>query len=134
MKYWNKDRIVRVKQRSLRSKRQGLERLREVEDARTRHTPGDARKNAMLMLEALGSVRNRMMLARLRERGAMSVSNLAKPFRITLPAALNHVNMLERVGLILTHKRGRVRFCVYNPAAPKELSAWLSSRDPFGSE
>ena len=61
----------------------------------------------------------------------MSVSHIAEPFHIMLPDAMRHVHILERSGLITTEKRGRVRFCVYNPNAPKELSKWLAANRPF---
>ncbi len=134
MKYWNKARIRRVKEREARAKKRTLEREKESARLRNTYTKGDGRKNAMLMLDALGSEVNRKMLARLRERGAMSVTKLSEPFRITLPAAVTRVNTLERSGLITTHKQGRIRFCVYNPAALKELSAHLASDNPLGSD
>ena len=134
MKYWNKARISRVKKRNARSQERALDHAKWSERQHLTYTTGDVRKNTALMLDALGSERNRMMLARLRIRGAMSVSNLARPFRITLPAAMNRVGVLERAGLISTHKRGRIRFCVYNPAALKELSGWLASKNPLGTQ
>lgn len=95
------------------------------------YTRGDTRKNARLMLEALGSSLHRRMLARLQAGGAMSVTHLTKPFHIMLPDAMRHVHILERAGLITTKKTGRIRFCVYNPAAVRELSAHLASGKPF---
>ncbi|MEK7093423.1 MAG: helix-turn-helix domain-containing protein [Patescibacteria group bacterium] len=133
MKYWNKARIRRVREREARAKKRALEREKESVRLRNTYTKGDSRKNATLMLDALGSPVNRMMFARLRMRGAMSVTKLSEPFRITLPAAVTRVNTLERAGLVTTHKRGRIRFCVYNPAALKELSAHLASSNPLGS-
>jgi len=83
------------------------------------------------MLEVLGSPLHRRMLARLQAKGAMSVTHLAEPFDIMLPDAMRHVHILEQAGLITTEKRGRIRFCVYNPTASHELSAWFSTRRPF---
>lgn len=57
----------------------------------------------------------------------MSLSKLAKPFGISLPAALRHVRELEGATFIRTHKKGRVRICVYDPKAFKDLLVWLSS-------
>ena len=95
------------------------------------YAKGDARRNARLALEALGNKTHRRMLARLRKHGAMSVSHLAKPFCIALPEALRHVRILESAGLITTEKRGRVRYCIYNPALARELSEWFRGRAPF---
>ena len=131
MKYWNKARIRRERERAARAGERARQRVKEAERLRSTYTAGDSRKNTALMLDALGSEVNRKMLARLRERGAMSVTKLSEPFRITLPAAVTRVNALERAGLLTTHKRGRIRFCVYNPSRIKELSAHLASRNPF---
>ncbi|OGG66046.1 hypothetical protein A3D71_03235 [Candidatus Kaiserbacteria bacterium RIFCSPHIGHO2_02_FULL_55_20] len=133
MKYWNKARIRREREREARAGERTLQRAKESKRLRTTYSAGDTRKNTALMLDVLGSGVNRKMLARLRARGAMSVTKLAEPFCITLPAAVTRVNALERAGLLTTHKRGRIRFCVYNPAALKELSAHLASNNPLGA-
>jgi len=78
------------------------------------------------MLNALGLPLRRNMLARLQGGGAMSLSKLVEPFRITLPTALKHLRALERAGIVTTHKQGRVRMCVYNRLAIKELTDWLT--------
>ncbi|MDP2648907.1 MAG: helix-turn-helix domain-containing protein [bacterium] len=131
MKYWNKARVRRTREKEARVKRRVFEKQEENAERSRCYTPGEAEKNANLMLYALGSSRRRKMVALLRRGGAMSVSKLAKPFRITLPSALYEVRILERVHIIKTHKRGRIRFCVYNPQALKELAHWLTSR-PLG--
>ena len=131
MKYWNKARIRRKREQEARAERQLIRQEREVERLRSTYTTGNTRKNATLMLDALGSEVNRRMLARLRERGAMSVTKLSEPFGITLPAAVTRINTLERAGLITTHKQGRIRFCVYNPSRIKELSIHLASPNPL---
>ena len=93
---------------------------------------GDSAKNSALMLAVLGSSINRKMLARLREHGAMSVTFLIEPFNLTLPAGVVRVNALERAGLVTTKKQGRIRLCIYSPAALKELAHHLaSSPNPF---
>ena len=92
-------------------------------------TSSGAHKTAELMLNALGILRRRQMVARIKHGGAMSVSRLAKPFHMTLPSALEHVRILEHCGIIKTHKRGRVRMCVYNPRALKELAKYLARFD-----
>ena len=131
MKYWNKARISRQKERREKREARALQGYLATEERKRTYTKGDARKNARLMLEALGSSLHRRMLTRLQSGGAMSVSHLARPFRIMLPDALRHVHILERAGLITTEKRGRIRFCIYNPAAGRELATWLLSRHPF---
>lgn len=92
------------------------------------YTKGTSDKNAALMLEALGNAERRSMLLCLKRGGAMSVTKLSHPMRLKLTTALAYVRILERAGLLTTHKRGRVRMCVFNAAAFKELSTWLLSQ------
>ena len=127
-KYWNPRRIKRIKDRKLRAAKRASENAAILRERARSYTPGDARKNAGLMLDALGLPLRRRMLARLRREGTMSVSKLVEPFRITLPSALEHVRVLERSCIITTHKHGRVRLCVYRPEALKELARELTSR------
>ncbi|OHB19621.1 MAG: hypothetical protein A2854_02730 [Parcubacteria group bacterium RIFCSPHIGHO2_01_FULL_56_18] len=80
------------------------------------------------MLDALGLPLRRKLLKRLQKGGAMSLSKLADPFGMKLPRIHRQVMVLERVGLVTTHKRGRVRMCVYNRTGFAELAAWLRSQ------
>ncbi|OGG54362.1 hypothetical protein A3C20_00230 [Candidatus Kaiserbacteria bacterium RIFCSPHIGHO2_02_FULL_55_25] len=89
---------------------------------------GDLDKNAWLILDALGLPARRALLLRLKKNGAMSLSKLGKPLAAKLPWLHKQMLILERCHLITTHKRGRVRMCVYNPAGFAELAAWLVSR------
>ena len=128
MKYWNEARIRRVRERKQRKERRAAERAFLVSERTRSYTPGDTKKNAALMLDALGLPMRRRMIARLRREGAMSLSKLARPFRMQLPLALAHVRRLERAGIILTHKQGRVRVCVYKKGALKELANFMKSK------
>src|SRR3989344_4097189 len=122
MKYWNRQRILRIRKREEKRWKRAHDHYLEAKEKERTYTPGDTRKNTRLMLDALGNPLHRKMLTRLRERGAMSVTHLARPFRIMLPDAMRHVHILERSGLITTKKQGRIRFCVYNTNAVRELS------------
>lgn len=95
--------------------------------ART-YEKGNAKKNAGLMLAALGSPVRRMLLWRLRSEGAMSLSKLGRPYKFKLPHLQKHVAVLESAGLITTKKTGRIRICIYNRAAAEELASWLLAR------
>ncbi|HZB69261.1 MAG TPA: metalloregulator ArsR/SmtB family transcription factor, partial [Sphingomicrobium sp.] len=66
--------------------------------------------------QALADPVRRGMLARL-SRGPASVSELAQPFSISLPAVLQHLQSLEASGLIRSEKKGRVRTCRIEPKA-----------------
>ena len=83
------------------------------------------------MMNVLGEPVKRGMIVRLARGGAMSVSKMSEPFNMTLPSAMRHVNAMEDAGFITTHKHGRVRICVYNPSAFKELAGWLASHSAF---
>lgn len=83
------------------------------------------------LFDALGLPIRRSMVRRLREGGAMSLSKLSKPYKISLPATLKHVRILEDSGVIATEKHGRVRICVYNPSAFKDLAQILASQAAF---
>lgn len=115
-----------MRERAQKREEDEIERGREKLRSAKTYTKGETRKNVGLMLDALGAEIRRNMLLRLRGEGAMSLSKLIEPFGFTLPTAQGHLKILEQAGLVKTHKRGRIRFCVYNPDAVKELSEWFS--------
>jgi DNA-binding transcriptional ArsR family regulator len=131
MKYWNKARIKRVRERRAGRDearyKMAAQTHRNAAIAKRTRTPGNMVKNSALIFEALGIPIRRAMVERLRTKGAMSLSKLSEPFRITLPTAQTHILILERSGLVKTHKQGRARICSYNPAAIKELADWIKS-------
>ena len=67
------------------------------------------------------------MLARL-SRGPASVSELAQPFRISLPAVMQHLQALEASGLIRSQKQGRVRTCRLEPKALGAAEQWIAEQ------
>ena len=77
--------------------------------------------------QALSDPIRRGMLARL-SRGPASVSELARPLPISLPAVLQHVQALEAGGLIVTHKSGRVRTCRIEPRALTAAETWIADQ------
>ncbi len=127
VKYWNPRRIQRIKERKIRAEKRAAESAKTEVEQKRRYRRGNTEGNAERILDALGSGLRRRMMARLARDGAMSLSKLTDPFHITLPAALRHVTVLERAGLITTHKRGRIRICARDPAIVKEFVAWLQS-------
>ena len=76
---------------------------------------------------ALADPVRRGMLARL-SRGPASVSELAQPFPISLPAVLQHLKALESSGLVRSQKRGRVRTVSMEPGAMSDAESWLAER------
>ena len=67
------------------------------------------------------------MLERL-SNGPMSVSFLAEPFDMSLAAVVQHIQVLEQSGLIVTTKSGRVRTCRIEPKSLREAEAWIAHR------
>lgn len=77
--------------------------------------------------QALSDPVRRGMLARL-TRGPASVSELAGPLPISLPAVLQHLKSLEASGLVASQKKGRVRTVRLEPEALAVAESWLVRR------
>jgi DNA-binding transcriptional ArsR family regulator len=79
------------------------------------------------VFHALADASRRAILERL-SRGPASVSELARPLDMTLPAVVQHVQVLEASGLVQSEKVGRVRTCRIHPAALKTAEEWIADR------
>jgi DNA-binding transcriptional ArsR family regulator len=73
---------------------------------------------------ALADPTRRAILARL-ALGEATVSELAQPFEVSLPAISRHLKVLETADLILREKRAQQRVCHLNPEALKTASDWI---------
>jgi DNA-binding transcriptional ArsR family regulator len=80
-----------------------------------------------LAFQALADPTRRGMLARL-SRGPASVSELAKPLTMSLPAVLQHLQLLEASGLVRSEKTGRVRTCSIEPRALSTAERWIGEQ------
>jgi len=80
-----------------------------------------------LTFQALADPTRRAMVERL-SRGPASVSDLAKPLAMSLPAVVQHLQVLEASGLVRTEKVGRVRTCQIVPAALSQAEQWINQR------
>jgi DNA-binding transcriptional ArsR family regulator len=80
-----------------------------------------------LMFQALADPTRRVMVERL-SRGPATVSELAKPFDMSLPAIVQHLHVLEASGLVRSEKVGRVRTCRVEPMALSMVEQWISER------
>jgi DNA-binding transcriptional ArsR family regulator len=80
-----------------------------------------------LTFQALADPSRRSMVERL-TRGPASVSELAKPLAMSLPAVVQHLQVLEASGLVSTEKAGRVRTCRIDPVALRNAERWISER------
>ena len=80
-----------------------------------------------LVLHALADPSRRVIVERL-SRGAASVSELARPMSISLPAVVPHLQVLESSGLVESEKVGRVRTCRLRPATLRPVERWIGDR------
>jgi DNA-binding transcriptional ArsR family regulator len=76
---------------------------------------------------ALADPTRRGMVARL-SRAPASVSELARPLRMSLPAVMQHLRLLEASGLVTSEKKGRVRTCRIEPKALEAAESWIAGQ------
>jgi len=76
---------------------------------------------------ALADPTRRQILARLTE-GEASISTLAAPHDISMPATLKHIAKLAEAGLITREKRGRTVYCALCPGPLADAAAWLDAQ------
>jgi DNA-binding transcriptional ArsR family regulator len=79
------------------------------------------------VFQALADPTRRSMVERL-SRGPASVSELAEPLSMSLPAVVQHLQVLESSGLVRSEKVGRVRTCRIQPRALSTAQDWISER------
>lgn len=75
--------------------------------------------------QALADPTRRSIVVRLTQ-GPASVSELAAPLRMSLPAVVQHLDVLQRCGLVSSKKVGRVRTCRLEPAPMRSLERWIA--------
>jgi DNA-binding transcriptional ArsR family regulator len=74
---------------------------------------------------ALADGNRRAIIARL-TRGTASVSELAAPLDVSLPTVLQHLEVLQRSGLVRSDKVGRIRTCRLEPGPMQALEHWIA--------
>ncbi|HEU5482957.1 MAG TPA: metalloregulator ArsR/SmtB family transcription factor [Sphingomicrobium sp.] len=77
--------------------------------------------------QALSDPVRRGMLTRL-SKGPATVSDLARPLSITLPAVMQHLQALEASGLVASRKKGRVRTVRLEPRMLTAAESWIADR------
>lgn len=77
------------------------------------------------MFSALGDQTRRGLLSRLTAGPAM-ITELARPFSMSLPAVSKHLRVLERAGLVERRIDGRIHRCSLNARALREVDDWLA--------
>ena len=83
--------------------------------------------NVDRVFHALGDPTRRALVERL-SFGPVSVSELARPFVITLAAVVQHLQILEKSGLVRTEKVGRVRTCRMEESGLATVEHWIDDR------
>jgi DNA-binding transcriptional ArsR family regulator len=80
-----------------------------------------------LVFQALADPTRRAIVTRL-TRGPASVSELAQPLPMSLPAVLQHLRVLQDSGMVRSTKTGRIRTCQIEPAVLGTAEQWLGDR------
>ena len=79
------------------------------------------------VFHALADPTRRALVERL-SRGSTSVSELARPLPMSLPAVMQHLQVLESAGLVRSAKVGRTRSCALDLAALGQANRWIEAR------
>jgi DNA-binding transcriptional ArsR family regulator len=104
-----------------------------VKSMLNQYAPAPTEQGIDLLFQALADPSRRAMVDRL-THGPASVSELARPLQMSLPAVVQHLHVLEASGLVRSHKLGRVRTCSVEPAALRAAERWISDRRTFWEE
>lgn len=86
-----------------------------------------------LTFAALADPTRRAILAQL-SSGKSTVSEIAEPFSMTLPAVTKHLKVLEKAGLITKTKNAQFRNCEINSTGLKEVADWVDEYRVFWEE
>jgi DNA-binding transcriptional ArsR family regulator len=79
------------------------------------------------VFHALADPSRRLIVERL-ARGPASVSELAQPLAMSLPAVMQHLQILEACSLVASAKAGRVRTCRIEPAMLRQAEQWVAGQ------
>src|SRR6516225_5821296 len=79
------------------------------------------------LFHALADPARRAIVERL-TRAPAPVSELARPLPMSLPAAMQHLGVLEDAGIVRSEKVGRVRSCAIEPQALSQAEQWINAR------
>src|ERR671930_1116863 len=90
-----------------------------------KHRPGG--ESIDRVFHALADPSRRVIVERL-SHGPASISELARPLPMSLPAVVQHLQVLEASGLVRSEKIGRVRTCEIEPAALRPVEQWITAR------
>jgi len=83
---------------------------------------------------ALADPTRRALLARLDEQGGVSISDLARPFPVSLPAIMKHLDVLSDAGLVTRKKTGRTVTCQLKAEPMEQAMNWLAKYERYWTE
>jgi DNA-binding transcriptional ArsR family regulator len=83
---------------------------------------------------ALSDPTRRALLSRLDEGEGLTVSELARPFPISLPAIMKHLDVLSAAGLIERSKSGRTVTCTLRTEPMREAMGWLAHYERYWTQ
>jgi DNA-binding transcriptional ArsR family regulator len=83
---------------------------------------------------ALADPTRRALLARLSEEDTVSISELARPFAMSLPAVMKHIDVLSDAGLVTRNKSGRTVACRLRAEPMERANEWLNRYQRFWTE
>lgn len=86
------------------------------------------------VFSALADPTRRALIAQLAETDTLSISQLAKPLPMSLPAVMKHLDVLESAGLIARQKTGRTVHCRLVAQPMETALAWLERYEKFWSQ
>jgi DNA-binding transcriptional ArsR family regulator len=81
--------------------------------------------------QALADPTRRAIVSALARGGRATVTELARPHRMSLPAVMKHLKVLENAGLVTQRKSGRTRRCRLAARPLKKAEAWISQYRAF---
>jgi DNA-binding transcriptional ArsR family regulator len=83
---------------------------------------------------ALADPTRRALLARLSRSDDLSVSQLAEPFAMSLPAVMKHLDVLSDAGLVTRNKSGRIVSCKLRAEPMRDANEWLNRYQKFWND
>jgi DNA-binding transcriptional ArsR family regulator len=83
---------------------------------------------------ALADPTRRALLAKLSRSDELSISQLAEPFSMSLPAVMKHLDVLSDAGLVTRNKSGRVVSCKLRAEPMRDANEWLNRYQKFWND
>ena len=96
-----------------------------------KYYPSGQNRDLDSVFHALSDPTRRAILERLAEEGDLMVTRLAEPFDISLPAVSKHIRVLEKAGLLVQDRDGRIRRCQLVADPLQTAANWIDRYSHF---